>query len=455
MAGTRLESEIDFSKLREEAIGLLSEYLALDTTNPPGDVSRAADWVEKVLQSDGIDTVRLGPSPDKQNVIGTIPARGSLGFLVLHHHMDVVAAPSEGWTVDPFGGEVKDGFIWGRGALDMKGFGVMTMLAALAIKRLGVPLRRSLRILAAADEEVGGIDGAKWLAANHLDEIGGEFFLTEGSFGRARDEFTYYPIQVGEKGVSAVKITVRGEPGHASAPPVNNAVVKMGRVIARLGDYRSKPEGKDSTVRFLEAFPKSFFDIGDRNFSDLSTEELEVTLAKLRTADEARIERVPSAMRNTFTPTMVNASLGQNVVPPKCEAFVDVRSLPGKTGDDILAELAGAIGDPEVELELVKHSTGTESTMDTEFFEALKAAIKDERPNAITPPMRSAGGTDSKHFRPRGLVCYGLIPIEVPPAGLRGIHGFDERIKISDLEHGMRILVGLVSRLCLQDGDTK
>lgn len=442
--------DIDFPRLRDEAAELLSEYLKIDTTNPPGDVSIAADWVEKLLQSEGIDAVRLGPSPDKQSVIGTIPASGSLAPLVLHHHSDVVAAPSEGWTVAPFGGEIKDGFVWGRGALDMKGFGVMTMVVTLAIKRLGVALSRPLRILAAADEEVGGIDGAKWLAANHLEEAGGEFFLTEGSFGRARDEFTYYPIQIGEKGVSAVKITVRGEPGHASAPPIDNAVVKMGRVIAKVGDYRSKAGGKESTVRFLEAFPKSFFDLGDRNLGDLSVEELEALLASLRTPEEARIERVPSAMRSTFTPTMVNASLGQNVVPPKCEAFVDVRSLPGKTGEDILAELAEAIGDPEVELELVKHSTGTESAMDTEFFEALIAAIKDERPDAIIPPMRSAGGTDSKHLRPHGMVCYGLIPIEVPPAGLRGIHGFDERIKISDLEHGMRILAGLITRMCVQ-----
>lgn len=450
--------EADFARLRDEAAELLSDYLKIDTTNPPGDVSLAADWVEKALQSEGIETVRLGPSPDKPSVIGTITSAdrtNSLKPLVLHHHMDVVAAPPEGWTVDPFGGEIKDGFVWGRGALDMKGLGVMTMMVALAIKRLGLPLRRPLRILATADEEVGGIDGSKWLAEHHLDEAAGEYFLTEGSFGRARDDFTYYPIQVGEKGVSAVKVTVRGEPGHASAPPVDNAVVKMGKVIAKIGDYRARPGSKDNAVRFLEAFPKRFFNIGDRELRDLSVEEIEAAVLSLRTAEEARIERVPSTMRSTFTPTMVNASLGQNVVPPKCEAFVDVRSLPGMTGEDILAELAEAIGDETVELELVKHSTGTASSIDTEFFEAIKATILQARPNAIIPPMTSAGGTDSKHMRPRGVTCYGLIPIEVPPAGLRGIHGFDERIKIADLEHGIKILAGVVSRMCLQDGSSK
>ncbi len=161
--------DIDFSALAKEAVALLREYIAIDKMNPPGDVSRAADWVEAVLNNNGIDTTRVGPSAEKANVVATI-GEGDAP-LVLAHHMDVVPAVRDDWSVDPFGGDVRDGFVWGRGALDMKGFGVMSLLCALTLKRLGAPLQRPLRILATADEEVGGIDGAKWLAQHELKGI--------------------------------------------------------------------------------------------------------------------------------------------------------------------------------------------------------------------------------------------------------------------------------------------
>jgi acetylornithine deacetylase/succinyl-diaminopimelate desuccinylase-like protein len=163
MATAKPPADINVAPLVDEAVALLREYITIDTTNPPGDVSKAADWVEQLLQSERFATTRIGPSGDKPNVIATLgdASRDDALVLVLAHHMDVVPAVREDWSVDPFGGSLHDGFVWGRGALDMKGFGVMTMLCAIALKRQNVPLRRPLRILASADEEVGGIDGAK------------------------------------------------------------------------------------------------------------------------------------------------------------------------------------------------------------------------------------------------------------------------------------------------------
>lgn len=442
----RTASAIDFAQLTDECVGLLSEYLAIDTTNPPGDVSAAADWVDKVLSGAGLETKRLGTSLDKTNVVATIDGSGDLRPLVLSHHMDVVGAPPEGWSVPPFGGLVQDGYVWGRGALDMKGFGVLTIVCALTIARLGIPLRRPLRLLVTADEEVGGELGAKWLAANHLDDAAGEFFWTEGSFGTKRDEGVFYGIEAAQKGVSAIKVTTRGVPGHASAPSDDNAVVAMARTLAKIGSYRSPLGARDLVVRYIKALPNSLTKL-DVNIDDFNDDDLDALLQRLRT----RGERTSNMMRNTFTPTMVQAGVGQNVIPAICEAYLDVRSRPGVDGDALLAELRGVIDDDAVELELVKNSVGTESSIDTELYRALSDAITTERPGAVVIPYMGSGGTDAKHLRPHGVVCYGLVPFEPGVKELQRIHGIDERVSIEELERGLRIVFDVVLRMCADE----
>jgi len=439
-----IETLLDYRRLLAEALELLRDYLTIDTTNPPGDVSAAADWVESVLRAEGIESRRLGPSREKANVVATL-GNGRARPLVLAHHMDVVPALHEDWSVAPFGGEVRDGFIWGRGALDMKGFGVLTLVCALALKRENVTLERPLRILATADEEVGGIDGAKWLAANRLEEVGGEFLLTEGSFARAGPRATYYAVQTAEKGVSTVKLTAHGQPGHASSPRDDNAVIRIARAIARIGAYRSPPAALDLARRFLSAFPPGVLRLdGGRTVAELTDLEMEGLLHRLSGGS-----RIQNMLRNTFVPTMVNAGLGQNVIPPACEAFVDCRSVPGVTGDDLLAEIASVIDDPEVILELVKSSSGTESPPESELMDAIRSAVKHERPEAIVVPYLTSGGTDCKHFRPHGIVCYGHIPFELDDSEAERIHGVDERVSLENLARGLRVLMRTVINLCV------
>jgi acetylornithine deacetylase/succinyl-diaminopimelate desuccinylase-like protein len=438
---------VDFARLTDEAVGLLSEYLAIDTTNPPGDVSRAADWVEGVLGKAGIATKRLGASEDKSNVVATIDGSDGVRPFVLSHHMDVVGAPTDQWSVDPFGGLVKDGYVWGRGALDMKGFGVLTIVCALELVRLGIPLRRPLRLVVTADEEVGGEFGAKWLASNHFDDVDGEFFWTEGSFATQRDEGIFYGVEVAQKGVGAVKVTVRGEPGHASAPTEDNAVVRMSEVLAKIGRYRSPLGAREFVVRYLDALPRQLTRF-EGSFEDLTDEELEDSLRRLR----RRGERAPTMMRNTFTPTIVQAGVGQNVIPAVCEAYLDCRARPGVDGAAVLAEIASVIDDETVELELVKNSIGTESSIDTEFFRALGGAITAVRPGAYVIPHMGSGGTDAKHLRPHDVVCYGLVPFEMAIGELHRIHGIDERVSSENIEVGLRIMWETVLRLCAKSG---
>lgn len=442
-----VEASFDFQRLSSEVIDLLREYLRIDTTNPPGDVSGAADWVGSLLSSEGIESRRFDRSPPKANLVATLPGRHGEP-LVLAHHMDVVPAVVADWGMDPFGGELRDGYIWGRGALDMKGFGVLTIVCALAIKRAGVPLRRPLRILATADEEVGGIDGAKWLAENHPAAAGGEFLLTEGSFARAGPRATYYAVQTAEKGVSTIKLTARGQPGHASSPRDDNAIIRIARAIARIGGYRSPPAALHLARRFLSAFPPVVLGLErGRTVTDLSDLEMEELLHKLSGGS-----RVQNMLRNTFVPTMVNAELGQNVIPPVCEAFVDCRSVPGVNGDQVLGEMATVIDDPEVVLELVKSSVGTQSAADGELMEAIREAVHAERPEGIIVPYLTSGGTDCKHFRPRGVVCYGHIPFELDDKELEGIHGVNERVSIENLDRALRILMRVIVRMCAEPG---
>ncbi len=446
--GVRVQADVD--KLLAEGIDLLREYVRIDTTNPPGDVAGTADWVEQCFEREGIATTRAGPSPDRANVSATIGARegGTGGALVLAHHMDVVPAVAADWTVDPFAADIRDGYLYGRGVLDMKGFGVLSMLCAFALHRAGVELKRPLRIIATADEEVGGVLGAKWLADNEMPSFGGELLLTEGSFGWRGTQVTFYPIVIAEKGVSTVKLTARGKPGHASAPTEDNAVVRIGNAIHRLGEYRSPPRARELAGRFLEAFPPELMELArGRGPGDLTDDEMEALI--LRLGGTRRSGRNVNLLRNTFTPTMVSAGVGQNVIPATAEAFVDCRSVPGVTGDDLLAELGEAIDDAEVEMELVKSSIGTESTPDTELYGALRDAILAEQPEAIVVPFLTGGGTDAKHFRPKGVACYGLIPVVLDEAAAGGVHGTDERVSLENLEHALRVLLRVVTEVCV------
>jgi acetylornithine deacetylase/succinyl-diaminopimelate desuccinylase-like protein len=442
----------DLTGLARQAVSLTADYIRIDTTNPPGDVSRAADWLQAQLAETGINSFRLGPSQAKPNVVATLGDPGLAGGpFVLAHHMDVVPAPPAGWSADPFAGEVRDGYLYGRGAMDMKTFGVLTMLCAAELKRLAVPLKRALRILATSDEEVGGIDGAKWLAEYHFEDVRGEFLLTEGAFGRVNSRMTYYPIQVAEKGVTTVKLTARGKPGHASVPRPDNAVLVLARALARLGDYQPPAKGQSLARRYLSGFPSGVLGLDPgRQVSDLRDDELESVLGALGGS-----RRITNILRNTFTPTMVSGGVAQNVIPGVAEAFVDCRILPGVSTDDLLREIAGVIDEPAVELEAVKASTGTESSPDSELFDAITHAIQAERPDAPVVPFLSGGGTDSKHFRPLGMTCYGLIPFEMAETETERMHGIDERVSLENIEHALRVLWRIVWSMCVEDDESR
>jgi hypothetical protein len=360
--------------------------------------------------------------------------------------MDVVPAVREDWSVDPFGGSLHDGFVWGRGALDMKGLGVMTMLCAIALKRQNVSLRRPCASSPPPTKR-SAASTARSGSPNTSD-------------GRPRR----VPPDRGLVRPGRPARDVLRRPGRrrrASARSSSRARPARPRLVAprrqRRGPHRARHRayrrvslaavGARSRARYLSAFPPQILRLRDgRSISDLADDELEEMLATLSGGS-----RIQHMLRNTYVPTMVHAGLGQNVIPPSCDAHVDVRSVPGVTGGDLIAELRDEIDDPEVELSLVKSSAGTESPVDSELFTAIADAVHAERPEALIVPFLTSGGTDCKHFRPKGIVCYGHIPFELDDSETERIHGIDERVSVDNLERGMRILLRTVINMCAKE----
>ncbi|MBI1886171.1 MAG: M20/M25/M40 family metallo-hydrolase [Chloroflexi bacterium] len=445
MTWSKWLDSLRWPKVGEELLDILCPYLRIDTTNPPGDVAAAAGYLQAALEREGLPVTRLDAAAGQANLAATLNP-GREPCLVLAHHMDVVPAVRENWSFDPFGGECRDGFLLGRGTLDMKGFGAMQLLAFLLLARAEVPLAGSLRLLATADEEVGGIDGAKWLAENHFDEAGGDYLLTEGSFGNLTPAGRiYYPTQVAEKGVSTVKLVTRGKAAHASSPSDDNAVVRMAAALSRLAVHSPARQATDIVRTFLKAVTWRFPGLTPEKVDAMDGETMHELLGSFKESKRAQV-----MLRNTYTVTIVKGGVAENVVPPYCEAMVDCRTLPGVSSDELLEELASVLG-PEVEMSLAKESTGTESPLDTPLYRAIEETVRSVRPEAYVMPILTPGGTDCKHFRPRGVVCYGLVPFELAEGEDAGIHGADEKVSIENLKRGMKILLGIILRTIGKD----
>ncbi|MEX2237799.1 MAG: M20/M25/M40 family metallo-hydrolase [Dehalococcoidia bacterium] len=373
-----------------EGLGeLLSDYLRVDSTNPPGDTRTCVEWLGRRLEAVGIAWQALAHDPLKPNLVASLSEGANA--LVLHHHMDVVPVTGQPWTVEPFGGLVRDGYVHGRGALDMKGFGVLALAAIAAAKSSGRELRRPLRFLATSDEEIGGAEGAGWLAEAHFEETAGEFLWTEGSFATPAGA---YPIQTSETGVAAFRLTARGRPGHASVDNPENPIVRLASVLPALAASRLRPN-----------------------------------------------------------PTVLEAGASSNVVPATASCVLDVRTPPGSTVEEVAAEIMGSAGSPEwLDIELVRWGDGTSSSDDSELMSALRDAILAERSGATITTVQGRIGTDARPYRPRGVTCYGLVPFELDAHELAGMHGPDERVSIENLERGLRIMLGVVERLCFEGG---
>jgi len=409
----------DWQAVEAEAIRTIQAYVRINTSNPPGDVTKAADFLTGLLQREGIPVKRYETGPGRAIVLARLKGAGTAKPLLLLHHMDVVPTDPARWQHDPFGAEIADGKIWGRGTIDMKGLGVVQLMAFLSLKRLNVPLTRDVILMAVPDEEVGGTLGAAWMRTNHYEDIDPEYILDEGGFG-SRDLFVpgklVFGISVAEKKILWLKLRAEGVAGHGSQPNDQNPNDRLVRALGRL---------------LGEPLPTSSFTVLDT--------------MKSRVGSLAANKFNNAIQHSTISLTSLRSGVGDppkvNVIPSLAEATLDCRVLPGTTKDQWLAEIRRRLGDPAITIEIVYEGDDPiVTTQDSTFYRALESAVKRRHPDAIVTPMVVPYGTDANGFRPRGVKSYGFTPVIVPAAAVMSMHGDAEFLPVDAVGPAIQIL---------------
>jgi acetylornithine deacetylase/succinyl-diaminopimelate desuccinylase-like protein len=418
------------TSLRAEVTDLLARLIRVDTTNPPGKETAAAELLHGYLEANGVECDLYARVPERANLVARIPGSGSGPSLLLLGHTDVVLADPVEWSVPPFSGEVRDGEVWGRGALDMKSQVAASAVAIASLARDGFRPSGDLIFAATADEEVGDGFGLQWLCEAHPDAVRCDYAINEG--GGERIELggaTFYQCTTAEKLTAPFRILVKGRSGHASMPSIaDNALVKAAALIERIAAY----EPEQQVQQEVEAFTRAVLgelpptaDIVDR----------------VRALDEITGEVVRALLAPTFAPTIISASHKRNVIPALVDLEVDCRLLPGQTPAEIEPVVRRVLGD-DVAYELVfgEAQGGTRSPLDTPLWDVVESFVAEVEPGARAVPLACAGFTDSHWLREAfGTVAYGFFPVRTMPAEVSAqlIHSADERIPVDDLELGL------------------
>jgi len=422
--------------MAEDVVDLCSELLRFDTTNRGGGDAvgerDAAEFVAAHLEAVGLRPTLLEPAPRRSNVIARVPGTDpSLPALLVQAHLDVVPADPDEWTVHPFSGELRDGFLWGRGAVDMKDMVAMVLSVVALWSREGRGPRRDIVLAFVADEEDQGAFGAHWLVDNHACYFEGcaAAISESGGYSYRTGDTRLYPIGTAERGTSHLRLTARGRAGHGSRRNDDNAVVTLVNALARLAAHRH-PVRLTPTVRaFIER-------TGEALGVEVDLADVDGTLARLGPAAAL----AESTVRNSTTPTMLSAGYKVNVIPGTASAQVDVRTLPG-TVDELMATIDELVG-PGVTREYLEHQPPVQAPIDSPWFTAMADALRAEDPEAVVVPYCLGGGTDAKAFSQLGIDCYGFSPLLLPPGyDYRAMaHGVDERVPVEGLRFGTRVL---------------
>lgn len=411
--------------LREEATRLLQELIRANTVNPPGNETAAAELLRDYLAASGIASQLVGRSPDRLNLVARLPG-GDGPTIALISHTDTVRADPEEWSRDPWSGDLVDGEVWGRGALDMKSQAAASAVAFASLAREGARLPGDVVLALTADEEVNDDYGLAWLVREHPDLVRADYSLNEGGGERCVfGDDVFYLCSVAEKMSAPFRLHVRGRSGHASMPAIaDNALVKAAPYIEALGRYDPPQQVIPEVRRFLELV------LGE-------VPPLEVALERARALHPMAAELVEPLLSITLSPTLIEASKQRNVIPAQCVVTVDCRLLPGMTPEDADPLVRAAIGPGDYELEWYEQDGGTRSAMDTPLWQALERWVGQTEPRARLAPIACAGFTDSHWLREAfGTVAYGFFPMRAMSGELasRLVHSADERIPVDDLE---------------------
>ena len=418
--------------LRDEVTTVLQDLIRLDTVNPPGNETRAAEYLRAYLERSGVACELYARIPGRASLVARIPGRGDGPRVLFLSHTDTVLADASEWQVDPWSGELRDGEVWGRGALDMKGQVAASAVAIASLARESFEPAGDLIFAATADEEVGDDFGLSWLCEEHPGALRADFAINEGAGERiVLGGRPFYLCSTAEKTSAPFLLRVYGRSGHASMPGIaDNALLKAARLLGRLERLRPEPvllpevDVLLRTVTGRSAPPEGALDVA-RRISPLAAALVEPLLAL------------------TVSPTMIRASQKRNVVPALCEVTVDCRLLPGQTTAEAERLIRDALGEGDYDLEWIQAQGGTRSPLEGPLWDAVEAFVEDVEPEARVVPICVAGFTDSHWLREAfGTVAYGFFPARAmdPEVAARLVHSADERVPVDDLELGVRFL---------------
>jgi acetylornithine deacetylase/succinyl-diaminopimelate desuccinylase-like protein len=440
MATTPALPPIDWDAVADEATRLLADYLRIDTSNPPGNEYLACDWLEGVLRAEGFECERFDPGEGRHSLRAVYHGDGSKRPLILLNHTDVVPAEPDRWEEPPFGGVIRDGVLWGRGALDMKGLGVMMLVTILLFRRLGIASRRDLVFLATPDEEAGGAWGVEWLAREHPGLMtDAEYVLNEGAYGTPGFLGMDRPVfgfTTSEKGPYWLHLTAEGTAGFGGTPIEDNSVATLVRAVHRVLEWKRPFEVRDAIRPLWELLKKQ---------GVVPEAEDQETLA----AVAARGPQYNAMLIDTICPTMLDAGYKTNVIPTFAKAVLDCRLLPGTDPEGFKAALEGVIDDPRVRIEVELQRYSKPSANESEVYRVFQEVVREAVEDALFTPVMEVGFTDSVTFRNLGIEAFGFCPALVSLDEVANVHGHNERISLENLRMGCQLFFEVVRRLCV------
>jgi len=443
------------NEIEKEITTFLSELIQINTTNPPGKETVAANFISDYLSKDDFESEIFESGSGRGSVITRLKGTGEKPNLLLLSHLDVVAANPEEWSVDPFAGTVKDGYVYGRGAYDMKGMTAVELFTLKLLKKNNIHLKGDVVLAATADEERGGEEGAGYLLRKHKDRVWCPYVLNEGGgLAIPQKNGNVYPVQTAEKGILWFKIKAKGSPGHGSTPnTADNAILRINKIITILDNFKPETVYVATLKEFLSEIARISPDL-KQDFTNLLSNpfESEKILEELAKKDKVLAEEIWPRTRTTIAPTIINGGVKENIIPSECEASFDCRVLPGQSVEETLGTLKVLLKDvgfDKLSFEIIQMHNGNESTTQTPLYSSITSVLREEDPNCGITPTLTTGGTDSRFFRETGSICYGFHPMRPDePNDLleKRMHGIDERITVENLVWGTSVFYEVVKR---------
>jgi acetylornithine deacetylase/succinyl-diaminopimelate desuccinylase-like protein len=433
---------------QDETVKLMSEYLRIDTSNPPGNELAAAEFFHRLFDQAGIQNTLYPYAPGRADIYAVIKGDGTLRPLIMLNHMDVVQADPRSWRVAPFSAEILNGEMYGRGAQDMKDEGLLQAMVMVIAARQHLPLKRDLIFLATADEEVNDT-GSAWMLENHPEQVrGAEYLITEGGTNLIiQGRRTVYEVGVAEKAPFWLRLTASGRGGHGSVPIPDSAPDRLVKALARVADWQPPIRLLPSVEQYFRAIAALEPEPRATQFRDIRKALQDPAFARSISGDE----EYNFLLRDTVSLTLLRGGIQTNVIPDTAYAELDVRLLPGEDPNVFLGQLRSVLGDDSLQItSLNRFKPPNSSSTDTSLYRLIEQVVHQYNPQAIVAPALEGGYTESQMYRPLGITCYGFNTLEVTPEVDATQHAANERVPIEQLRRGVKILYELVARAANQ-----